>query len=234
MTKLIAIHANPGQPEDFNSLSKYLDSQKYELMPINAHLDRWISIIEQSESPVVILAHSWGAYRFFQELPHLESKIAQIFLISPWLKVEKPVPSFMRKLMLVPILGHLLIKRTYRGSLKPFLKEFFHPTVGGAHPALKKTEEKLQSHWSSWYQVYRLTLLMQERPLQSIQTKVPITVIVGTRDAFVDANIQLSLLNNTSQLKVRTLEGAGHCLLVTHAEQLAHLLHDERWQVVHA
>lgn len=219
MKTIIALHGNPGHPEDWDLLKHSL-GKDYNLLAVDAQSEEWIRLLTESPSKKILIGHSWGCYRILKSLPKYEQYIEQVILVTPYIKPERELPGLAKGLLKLPVLGDKLIQSSHAKTKDTFFTDLIHPLKADSLPYLKKVQERLQD-WKLWQKTAFNKIKMQDNPWTSKDIcKVPVTVIFGKEDKISQESVQLEIIKQYPSHKVVHLEKAGHGLLWSHVADL--------------
>ena len=102
MKTIIALHGNPGHPEDWDLLKQAL-GQDFNLLAVDAQSEEWIRLLTQDTSKKVLIGHSWGCYRILKALPKYEQYVEQVLLVAPYIRPERELPGLAKGLLKLPV-----------------------------------------------------------------------------------------------------------------------------------
>lgn len=228
MKTILALHGNPGAPEDWNILSSALSGKPYKLIPVQADTDDWLQTLTQTQDKKILIGHSWGAYRILKLLPKYQSCIDQVILITPYIKPEREISSTAQMLLKFPSLGNTLLKSNHRKAKEDFFSNLIHPLQRTSLPYLNTVYERLQS-WELWKKTAFNKIKMQTDPWTKKDIcSIPITVFYGKNDKISDQSEQHKILHHYPHLKTVLLDNAGHGLLWSHAGEIMKALDNEK------
>lgn len=213
MKTIIALHGNPGHPEDWNLLRKSLPASEYNFIAVDANEDEWLQILTKDSSKKILLGHSWGCYRILKNLCKYQDSVEQVILITPYIKPERELSGIAQSLLKLPILGDKLIKSNHASSKDGFFADLVYPLQASQVVYLESVQERLQD-WKFWRKTAFNKMKMQEYPWEPQDIcAVPITVIFGNKDKIAQESIQSEIIKQYPCHKVIHLENAGHGLL---------------------
>ncbi|WP_415063339.1 alpha/beta fold hydrolase [Bdellovibrio sp.] len=227
MKTILALHGNPGHPEDWGVLQKTLPPDKYNLIPVNLENTDWLKILTQDKTKKILLGHSWGCYKILKVLPLYQDYIDQVVLITPYIKPERELPSLAKALLRLPVLGDSLIKSSHAKTKDSFFVDLIHPLTLESHGYLKTVHERLQD-WRLWQKTAFNKIKMQESPWvpQDI-CNIPITAVYGNEDKISQESQQNVIVKQYPHHKIVHLKGAGHGLLWSHASEILQTLEEK-------
>lgn len=227
MTKVYALHGNPGSPKDWEVLANHLPKE-FELVSIDAHSDDWIKQLLSELNPVILIGHSYGCYRILKGLPAVKSKIAKVILICPYIAPERSLSLLSTILLKTPILGTLLIKANHSKTWEPFFESLIHPQEKTQLPYYTEIRDRL-SNWKTWEKTVFKKIEMQENPW-SIKDicNVKLEILFGDKDLISTEEKQMTLLSKYPNYKKHNCENAGHGLLWSAPEAITLLLKENQ------
>nr|BFD60675.1 hypothetical protein CKG001_27820 [Bdellovibrio sp. CKG001] len=219
MKTIIALHGNPGHPEDWDLLKQAL-GQDFNLLAVDAQSEEWIRLLTQDTSKKILIGHSWGCYRILKALPKYEQYVEQVLLVTPYIRPERELPGLAKGLLKLPVLGDKLIQSSHAKAKDSFFADLIHPLKSDALPYLKKVQDRLQD-WKLWQKTAFNKIKMQDNPWSTRDVcKVPVTAIFGKDDKISQESVQLEIIKQYPAHKIIHLEKAGHGLLWSHVADL--------------
>ncbi|KHD87765.1 MAG: AMP-ligase [Bdellovibrio sp. ArHS] len=226
MKTIIALHGNPGHPEDWTLLQEAVQPLGYTLHAVKADSDEWLSLLTRDSSKKILLGHSWGGYRILKTLPAYEKYVEQVILVTPYLKPEREISGVAGALLKLPILGDALIKSNFAKSKDAFLQDLFHPWSLADHPYLQKITARFD--WRLWQETAFNKLKMQNNPWTPQDVvKTPVTVVYGSEDKITDESIQNQIVTQYPAHKIIKTAKAGHSLLWSHIQNILEILQEK-------
>ncbi|AFY02756.1 alpha/beta fold hydrolase [Bdellovibrio bacteriovorus] len=227
MKTIIALHGNPGHPEDWSLLQKSLDPNAYRLLAVEADSEEWIRLLTQDKSKKILLGHSWGGYRILKSLPKYQDYVEQVVLVTPYIKPERPLSAVAKGLLQLPVLGDKLIQSSHTKSKDGFFADLIHPLKADALPYLAKVQERLQD-WKLWQKTVSNKMKMEAHPWSAGDVcKVPVTVIYGRQDKISQDQAQNEIVSKYPSHKIVHVDNAGHGLLWSHVQDILKILTTE-------
>ncbi|MGZ3774589.1 MAG: alpha/beta fold hydrolase, partial [Bdellovibrio sp.] len=226
MTTIIALHGNPGAPDDFDVIKEQLETADYKLIAVDANTDDWLKVLSKETSKKILLGHSWGCYRILKNLNKYQEFIERVILINPYIKTERELSGFAQTLLKFPVLGDKLLKVNHAKSKDTFFADLIYPLQSGQIPYLETVKDRLQN-WLLWKQTAFNKIKMQQLPWTPQDLcKIPITVIYGNKDKITQETIQNEIIKQYPFHKIMRLENAGHGLIWSHAGDIVKTLKD--------
>lgn len=223
MKTIIALHGNPGHPEDWDLLKQAL-GQDFNLLAVDAQSEEWIRLLTQDTSKKVLIGHSWGCYRILKALPKYEQYVEQVLLVAPYIRPERELPGLAKGLLKLPVLGDKLIQSSHAKAKDSFFADLIYPLKSDALPYLKKVQDRLQD-WKLWQKTAFNKIKMQDNPWSTSDVcKVPVTAVFGKDDKISQESVQLEIIKQYPSHKIIHLEKAGHGLLWSHVADLLSVL----------
>ncbi len=217
MKTILALHGNPGAPQDWTLLKNHAATIK----AVDAYSDDWIREVQQSTEKVILLGHSWGAYRILKALPAIASRVEKVVLLAPYVNIERPLSGVARALLKTPFIGEKLIQGNHKKSKDGFLNDLIYPFKVEGLPYYKEIESRLQ-HWQMWQKTAFVKMQMQASPLTKADiSQIPITVIYGSDDKISSSDSQNEILKQYPNITIKHLENAGHGMLWSHPEMIS-------------
>lgn len=217
MSLVIALHGNPGHPQDWEILAEYFS----DFMTVDAYTDDWIDIVKKGIDKKILIGHSWGAYRILKALPQIAQHVEKIVLLAPYVNVEHPLPSIAAALLRAPWLGKKLIKSNHQKIKDSFINDLIHPFTIEGLPYYQELQNKLQD-WQLWERAALNKIRMQENPWTDADiSDVPIYVFTGEQDKISNESLQNEVLKKYPNIHFKMFKDTGHGLLWSHASEIA-------------
>ncbi len=177
----------------------------------NSYSDDWIQKILKSPEKVIVVAHSWGCYRFLVNIKKIENKIERAFMINPYLEQEKPLSTLAKVLLSTPLLGNFILKRTHQKSYQSFFENMISPKSVQDHPYYKTVLENL-SDPQSWKKALLGKKMQGQHPIKEMSNVLGFAYI-GDLDFSCDIKLQLKAMEKFPYLQIRHLKNSGHGIL---------------------
>lgn len=223
MKKIIALHGNPGSPQDWDVLKSKLPAG-YELVAVDADSDDWVQELD-GDDPKVLVAHSWGTYRAMKVAAKYEAKIERVILVNPYLATDKPLSAPVAALLSLPVIGNALLKASHAKSVPSYLEHMFSPKSTGDHPYFLEIAQRLQGDWTHWKRAAANKLKQQANPItMRDRSQVPGFALMGELDKASPPNSQSKLLALFPLVKPLRLAGEGHATPWTAPEKIVECL----------
>lgn len=216
MKTIIALHGNPGHPDDWGLLAKSLDTSKYSLKAVQADSEEWIRLLTADASKKILIGHSWGAYRILKSLPKYHNYVEKVILVTPYIKPERNLSGLAGALLKLPVLGDKLIQGNHQKSKDTFFADLVHPLKKSDLAYLNVVHERLQD-WRLWQKTAFNKIKMQENPWSKEDIcPTPVVALFGAEDKISQESFQKELLRHYPHFQSVTLKNAGHGLLWSH------------------
>ena len=219
MIKVFFLHGNPGHLSDWDILIEHLP-KNIEIHKMDTYSEKWVSDIQSSHEKVVVVAHSWGCYRFFEQVKKIEKKIERVFLINPYIVQEKPLGLIARIVLSIPGLGDKIVKSNHEKSYVEFVEKMISPQKTNDHPYYAK-KLKLLSDVQNWKLAIEGKVHQQCNPANETSNVLGFAYF-GSKDLSLTESIQKESLKNHQYVQIRQIEQAGHGILWSHPELIAH------------
>ena len=217
MKKVIALHGNPGHPEDWEILKKQIPG----LISADSYADDWTSLVTQGNDKKILIGHSWGAYRILKALPKISSHVEKVILLAPYIKVERELPSFAAALLKTPWIGTKLIQSSHQKSKDSFVDELIYPFKIEGLSYYKQIHERIQN-WKTWETAAINKIKTQKDPWTAQDVRdVPIVALYGSEDKLTNEQIQNEVLKQYPNVHIQRISGTGHGLIWSHADLIA-------------
>ena len=220
MTILIALHGNPGAPEDWDILRNHLDPKKYRLDTFDSYGEEWKTAVLSGSDKKILIAHSWGSYPILKNLKALAPHVEKIILVGPYARPEKllsPISGFLLK---TPFIGKALIKSSHKKMIDHFVKEMIHPFQLTDNVYYQTLQDRFLD-WRRWQRAAFAKLEMQSDPWQPAWvTDVPITLLFGSEDKTSTLENQNSIFKNYPKVTTKVIPQAGHGILWSHPAEI--------------
>ncbi|MGZ3770200.1 MAG: alpha/beta fold hydrolase [Bdellovibrio sp.] len=227
MKTIIALHGNPGHPDDWNLLLKELPKEGYNLIAVNADNDDWLDYLTNDTDKKILLGHSWGCYRALKSIPKYEKFIQQVILVAPYIKPERKLSAIAKSLLTFPVIGDFLIKSNHAKSKDGFFADLIYPISSQQYPYIKNVEKRLED-WNLWKKTALNKIIMQDQPWSKDDLcNVPITAIFGCEDKISQEDFQKEILKQYPFFKSISLKNAGHGLLWSHTGEIVKSLNEK-------
>ncbi len=212
MKRIIALHGNPGHPDDWDILLNNLP-EGFELSAIDANDDNWTKAVASSSEKKILIGHSWGCYRILKALPEIAEHIEKIILVAPYVRSERPLSVLAKILLVLPFIGDKLIQGSHKKTLPGFLEDVFYPL--DTLDYLLKVRSRL-SDWKNWKVTILNKIKMENHPLHgSDVVATPIVAIFGGADKISNKDFQSNFLKLFPNYQEFTVPEAGHGVLWT-------------------
>lgn len=236
--KVIALHGNPGSPNDWQLLKRQLPSNLIFQAP-SIYNDQWIQEIQKCpDKSVVLMGHSYGAYLCLANLPQYHNKINFVLLCAPFLAGGRELSVFVRFLLGLPVLGNRL-KKLSHSKLKDQLfadiispLSYFSPNSFisplSAPENLVKTLQTAKAnidHFETWKQMLALKIRNSKTCLRPHD--VPGIAVLGEKDLISDVKTQSQVLEKFPQIQIQVWPEVGHGLIWSECSRLAEILQTE-------
>lgn len=224
MKTIIALHGNPGHPEDWTILKNNLPADKYNFVAVDAYSDEWLKLLKQDSSKKILIGHSWGCYRILKNILAHENYIDQVVLITPYIKPERNLSGLARLLLKMPILGDKLIKTNHEKSKNSFLLDLIYPLKINEIPYIHEVEKRLKD-WNIWKKTALAKIQMQEQPWTEADIcNIPITTLYANEDKISQESVQNEIIKKYPSHEIIRIEKAGHSLLLSHPGEILNTL----------
>lgn len=226
MKTILALHGNPGHPEDWHILKKSLPPD-YELITVDAYDDNWTRLLTQIPGKKILLGHSWGCYRILKALKNSASDIEKVILVAPFVKPETEISGLAQSLLRIPVLGDFLLKSNHGSSKDNFFADLIHPLRSEDDTYLQVVRGRLQD-WQLWKKTAFQKMKMQADPWTPADvTAVPLTVIYGAADKISRRAVQGEVFKHYPAKTEIEVSHGGHGLLWSHAQEIIHALNED-------
>jgi acyl-CoA synthetase (AMP-forming)/AMP-acid ligase II/pimeloyl-ACP methyl ester carboxylesterase len=218
MKTIIALHGNPGAPEDWNILEKRLDPSKFRLHAFNSYGDEWLEEVRKGADKKILIAHSWGSYRILKKLKAVANHVEKVILVCPYVKPEKPLSGLAMLLLKTPVIGEKLIKASHQKALQHFVKDMVSPQAMDANPYYERIQSRLQD-WKIWQRAAFAKLEMQAYPWTPADiAETPLILLYGAVDKSSPFESQHAVLKQYPTQQHHVVANGGHGLLWSHPE----------------
>lgn len=217
MNKIIALHGNPGHPQDWDLLARHLS----EITTVDAYADDWIDLVKKGSDKKILVGHSWGAYRILKTLPQISQYVEKVILLAPYVKVERPLPGFAATLLRTPWIGKKLIQSSHQKSKDSFINELIHPFKIEGLAYYQELHQKIQD-LQIWERTAFNKVKMQDNPWTVADIcDTPIYVYYGGQDKISNESLQNEVLKQYPKAHFKTYRDMGHGLIWSHAAEIA-------------
>ncbi len=230
MSLLLALHGNPGTPDDFADLASRCEAAEVRcvapalswgpdgLTGLIADLDAVVA--DAGPGPLVVVGYSWGAWAALQYERHGARPPDAIVLVNPYLVSTRPVSPFVERLSTAPVLGRAALGLAAPRLTAAFLRDVFAP----ASPP-----DSLAAAWTArlrpsdvWQAALRRKAAQGRHPVPPVpRSSCPILVLIGSEDRVADWGEHRRALDpGRPRVDLHEIEGAGHSLLWTHSDEV--------------
>jgi pimeloyl-ACP methyl ester carboxylesterase len=230
MKKLVCIHGNPLNGQEFESLIPRLQKIGYQpvlhkrplksskLEPLLQSINATIKLA--GGGPFILVAYSEGAYLALAYWRRFPENVEGILLINPIAVDHRPLTLGFRTLLKTPLIRSIVLKFRSRKLAAAYIHRIFDPT----EPSVE-TRTALQSFLGQsqvWRTETSYKKLMLSSPLNNQFPKEPIPVraLFGDKDHLAQKEEQMFLLKQIPSLKCVSVPNAGHALPWTHEEKI--------------
>lgn len=216
MNKIIALHGNPGHPEDWSEVKRLLPPGN-ELLALDAYDPGLVKKLQSLTGPFILLGSSAGSYTIMRHLPLIADKVSGIVFVTPYFSSEKPLSGLAKTLLGIPVLGGKLIESSKRKSVVGFLEHMIEPQKITDHPYYPKFLERLQ-RTDLWAKTVRRKIDAENYPLRISPAaySIPVIALWGKEDKTSVPVRQSSYLRAFSRVENREIVRGGHALLWSH------------------
>jgi pimeloyl-ACP methyl ester carboxylesterase len=228
MKKLICLHGNPLNGQEFDPLVPELERLGYQaiihkrpikgcskLEPLLQSINATIKV--SGGGTFDLAAYSWGAYLALAYLRRFPENVTGVLLINPLLVDKKPVHFGLRMLLATPIIRSIALRLKRKKLASDYIIRTFSPEIPSEE--VDKILFNDLSHAYVWRGALAYKKLMVEFPLPlSLPTlSIPIRVLFGDKDEVAPKLDQMQYLQTLNNLNFNTLPNTGHAIPWTHS-----------------
>jgi len=220
MKTLIALHGNPGAPEDWDILASHLDSKNFQLKAFDSYGSEWLDEVRRGSDKKILIAHSWGSYPILKNLNAIAPKVEKVILACPYAKPEKVLSALAGILLKTPVIGEALIKSSHKKMRDVFVAEMIHPCKLADHLYYQKLQDRF-ADWTRWQKAAFAKLEMQKDPWQSSWVvDLPLVLLFGSEDRTSTLENQNLIFKNYPNITIKIIPKAGHGILWSHPHEI--------------
>jgi pimeloyl-ACP methyl ester carboxylesterase len=228
MSLVLAIHGNPGGPEDLGWLADRLEDTEVVapalcwgsegLEGLVAELDAIVRA--RAPEDLVLVGYSWGAWVALHYVRSGSREPDALVLVNPFLVAVEPLPTAVSTLATAPVLGEPLLALAAPRLSRSFLEDTFFP----AEPPPEVAElrrERLRAP-ATWRAAIRRREGQREAPLPDLAgLPCPAVVLLGAQDRVASwPDQRRPLLGVIDRLEIHEIPAAGHALPWTHPDEI--------------
>jgi acyl-CoA synthetase (AMP-forming)/AMP-acid ligase II/pimeloyl-ACP methyl ester carboxylesterase len=223
MKKIIAVHGNPGHPEDWTEVKKLLPKD-HEFLALDAYDPDLRKKLISLKGPYFLTGFSMGCYSIMKCLPEIKDKVSGIVFVAPYFIPEKPLSVLAKGLLGIPFLSRKLIESSKRNSVAGFLDDMIAPQKLSDHPYYKTMLTRLETT-DLWTKTVKRKIDTENNPLSgNFLYPIPVIALRGKEDKTNSREKQTSVLKAFSSLENKDLTQGGHALLWSHPDDVANAL----------
>ncbi len=220
MNKIIAIHGNPGHPEDWNEVKKLLPKDS-EFLALDAYDPELGKKLKSFHGPFILTGFSMGCYSILRYLPEIREKVSGIVFVAPYFIPEKPLSGLAKGLLGLPIISGKLIDSSKKKSVAGFLEHMIAPQKMSDHPYYQTMLIRLETT-DLWAKTVKRKIDTENNPLSFTDSySIPVIALWGKEDKTNSREKQISALKAFSRVDNRDLTNGGHALLWSHSRDVA-------------
>lgn len=224
MKKIIAVHGNPGHPDDWNEVKKSLP-QETEFLALDAYDPELLRKLKSFTGPYVLTGFSLGCYTIMRLLPEIQDKVSGIVFVAPYFISEKPLSGLAKGLLGLPVISGKLIESSKKKSVGGFLENMIAPQKMSDHPYYQTFLHRLETT-DLWAKTVKRKIDAENTPLPSSTFSLPVISLWGTDDKTSDRTRQSQVLRSFPRSTTKDLQGGGHALLWSHSKDVALALNE--------
>lgn len=220
MNKIIAIHGNPGHPDDWNEVKKYLPKD-FECLALDAFDPEIGKKLKSFHGPFVLAGFSMGCYSVMRYLPEIKENVSGIVFVAPYFIPETPLSGLAKGLLGLPVISGKLIESSKKKSVVSFLDHMISPQKMGDHPYYKTFLHRLETT-DLWAKTVKRKIDTENNRLPAgASYSIPVIALWGKEDKTNSREKQMTPLKAFSRVEHKDLLGGGHALLWSHAIDVA-------------
>lgn len=230
--RIIALHGNPGSPDDWKLLQAELPGISFACPSL--YSSSWIENIRNNPpGSVVLIGHSFGCFLLMKHFFEYREQIHSVILCSPFLAGGRKMSALARTLLQLPWLGEVLIRLSHRKIseqlfhqiVSPILLAQMSPQVSEALASVKKNIGNIEQ----WRKMLFLKISSLKSPFDPLEAANQISgiAILGEKDLISGFQIHRDILSKFPNLRTHCWPNEGHGLIWNAAPQLAQLIQQE-------
>lgn len=230
--RIIALHGNPGSPDDWKLIQSELPGIAFSCPSI--YDSNWIEHIRDNPpGSVILMGHSFGCALLLKHWTEYRQQIHSVVLCSPFLAGGRSVSPLTRILLQLPWLGPLLMRLSHRKIsehlfhqiVSPILLSAGSPQVTEALASVKKNIDDLKL----WQKMILLKISSLEVPFDPLAKADQISgiAILGEKDLISEFQTHRDILLKFPRIRIHSWPKEGHGLIWSAAPQIANLLQQE-------
>jgi olefin beta-lactone synthetase len=214
--KIVFHHGSPGTSKDFHQLSHKLGD--FELI----YCERMKG---QKQEGNIHVGYSFGCTQALIQAAEQKEKAELIFLIAPYIFIDKQMSPIMKAILNLPIISNILLAKMAPGSIDKMIKNSSYPltpTPEYIEDAKRYLDPKVLKH-SLFEKIDTLPRLSKAlEALKKAGTKI--ILIRGAQDQTSPLQQQITPLKERLETIEYCLENAGHALLWSHNDRIAQII----------
>jgi pimeloyl-ACP methyl ester carboxylesterase len=229
MKKLICLHGNPLNGQEFEPLLKDLELLGFQAIlhkrPIKgSQLESLLQSVNAVAKlaggpPFTLMAYSWGAYLALAYLKRFPENVEGVLLINPLLAEHQSFSAWDKFILATPLLRTLVYRFRRKALIEAWLKQRFAPEE--PLPELTSALRSYLSQTQIWRGEAIYTKLLFQQPLTPFKgIKVPVRALCGAEDQMTRRERQMSILDTLEHKHIEFIPSAGHALPWTHQEAI--------------
>jgi pimeloyl-ACP methyl ester carboxylesterase len=231
---VLALHGNPGSPDDFALLEARCEAQEVRIVApalewgpaglegLIVELDALVA--REARTELAVVGYSWGAWLALHWVAETVHAPSVVVLVNPCVIPTNPVSPLTAAIVEAPGLGRVLLGLAAPRLARHHIRSVFAPAAP-PDSIFAAWRERLQGA-DSWAAALRRKRGQQGRPWpRGAAPRAPVRVLVGAEDRVAPGAGQIRELRAAFPgLEVREVPGAGHSLPWTHAEEVLRCL----------
>ena len=219
---VIALHGNPGYPEDWNRV-KALLPKDIEFVTLNMRTNDWVAEVRRHSGKVILAGFSWSCYEIARHFEKVRDKVERVVFVAPYFHPQKPLSGVATALIQAPVVGDLLIKKSHAKSIRDFATHMMAPAHDES--AVRDFLSRAENDWMAWKFAAINKITQQNHPLPLKERHdLKGTIVYGAQDQSSPWNEQRAHARKMPLLKVIEIPEGGHGLLWTHAPKIAEVI----------
>lgn len=223
MRTIIALHGNPGHPDDWNLIREKLAPED-KFIAVNSYDPSWMETVISGDEKKILLGHSWGCYQILKNLRTVDKHVEKVILCAPYFVFERQISKFAQTLLKMPLLGDLLLKRSHRQAKDQFLKDLLSPRSENDFAYFLEIKNRLDD-WHVWKTTAFAKIKTQDHELTKEDSSMMNGIVFfGQQDVIANSQRQSEVLKFFPNIKIVHIANTGHEMIWSQANKIAEII----------